>query len=42
MDNGEQQDFTQQEFAALDMQESVEKLKEGTIEVPDDFRPDDE
>jgi hypothetical protein len=41
MDNGEQQDFAQQEFAALGMQETVEKLEEGTIEVLEDFRLDD-
>jgi hypothetical protein len=37
MDNGECQDFAQEEFTALDVCETMEKLEESIIEVPKDF-----
>jgi len=42
MDGGERQDFAQEEFAALDVNETNEKNEAPIVEVEEDFRGDNE
>jgi hypothetical protein len=42
MDGGERQDFAQEEFAALDVNETNEKNKAPIVEVEEDFCGDNE
>jgi hypothetical protein len=42
MDGGERQDFAQEEFAALDVNDTNKKNKAPIVEVKEDFRNDNE